>query len=91
MRKRLGELGFKFQLPEKYLSNVMTNVLIPGNYDYEEFHTPLREKGYIIYPGKGPLEGKVMHIGNVGTHTTKEVNGFCDAVSQIVKKRKVEY
>lgn len=91
MRKRLEELGFKFQLPEKYMSNVMTNVLIPGNYEYEEFHTPLREKGYIIYPGKGPLEGKVMHIGNVGTNTTKEVNGFCDAVSQIVKERKVEY
>ena len=91
MRKRLGEIGFKFQLPEKYMSNVMTNVLIPGNYEYEEFHTPLRENGCIIYPGKGPLEGKVIHIGNVGTSTTKEVNGFCDAVSQIVKERRIQY
>ncbi|MEK6840365.1 MAG: alanine--glyoxylate aminotransferase family protein [Nanoarchaeota archaeon] len=91
MRQRLKELGFRFQLPEEQMSNVMTNVLVPGNYKYEEFHAPLKKKGYIIYPGKGPLEGKVLHIANVGTHTTKDVGGFCDALAKIVEKKKVEY
>lgn len=91
MRKRLRELGFRFHLPEKYMSNVMTNVLIPKNYSYEEFHDQLKERDYIIYPGKNQLEGKIMHIANVGTHTTKEVSEFCDAVEEIVEKKRVKY
>lgn len=91
MRKRLGELGFRFQLPEEHMSNVMTNVLIPKNYDYEEFHEQLKKEGFIIYPGKDRLEGIVMHIANVGTNTTKEVSEFCDTLAQIVETRKVEY
>lgn len=91
MRKHFDELGFKFQLPREYMSHVMTNVLIPKNYSYEEFHTPLKEKGYIIYPGKGPLDGKILHIANVGTHTTKEVGEFCEEVAEIVREKKVEY
>ena len=91
MRKRLSELGFKFQLPEEHMSNVMTNVLIPKNYGYEEFQGQLKREGYIIYPGKGPLEGKIIHIANVGTNTTRDVGEFCDAVAEIVKERRIEY
>ncbi len=91
MRQRLSSLGFKFQLPEEQMSNLMTNVLLPRNYCYEEFHGPLKQRGYIIYPGKGPLEGKIMHIANVGTNTTKEVSEFCDAVAQIVEKKRAGY
>ncbi len=91
MRKCLSELGFRFQLSEKHMSNVMTNVLIPRNYQYEEFHTQLKDKGYIIYPGKNKLEGKVMHIANVGILTTKEVREFCNILSEIVRERKIEY
>lgn len=91
MRKRLSELGFKFQLPEEQMSNVMTNVLMPKNYKYEEFHTPLKHAGFIIYPGKDRLEDKIMHIANVGTHNLNDVNEFCDAMTGIVKEKKVEY
>ena len=91
MRTRLGELGFRFQLPQEYMSNVMTNVLIPKNYKYEEFHNPLKQKGMIIYPGKGPLVDKILHIANVGTHTTKDVSEFCDVLAEIVKEKKLEY
>jgi 2-aminoethylphosphonate-pyruvate transaminase len=91
LRSRLKELGFRFQLPERYMSRVMTNVLIPKNYEYEEFHTQLKERDYIVYPGKGPLDGKVMHIANVGTNTTKEVSEFCDAIAEIVKEKRVQY
>ena len=91
MRRRLGELGFRFQLPAEQMSRVMTNVLIPNSHKYEEFHTPLKERGYIVYPGKGPLENKIIHIANVGTHTLDDVNDFCDVVAEIVREKKVEY
>ena len=91
MGRNLSELGFRFQLPEQHLSNVMTNVLLPKNYRYEEFHVPLKQRGYIIYPGKDRLEGKIIHIANVGTHTKKEVTEFCEALAEVVEKKKVEY
>jgi 2-aminoethylphosphonate-pyruvate transaminase len=88
LRTRLKELGFKFQLEESTMSNVMTNVLLPKNYSYEEIHEHLKKAGYIIYPGKGPLEGKVIHIANVGTLNKEDVNNFCEEIAKLVKNKR---
>lgn len=86
MRQRLSQMGFALQLHD-HMSNVMTNVLLPKNYAYLDIHSRLKDKGYIVYPGKGHLEGKVIHIANVGTTTTKEVDEFCNVLSQIITER----
>jgi 2-aminoethylphosphonate-pyruvate transaminase len=88
LRTRLKGLGFKFQLEESTMSNVMTNVLLPKNYSYEDIHEHLKKEGYIIYPGKGPLEGKVIHIANVGTLNKEDVNNFCEKIAKLVEDKK---
>ena len=92
MKKRLKEMGFKFHLKEEaWMSNLMVNVLTPKNYQYEDIHGPLKEKGYIIYPGKGVLEGKIIHMANVGTLEEKDIDQFCDDLQEIIKDNKIEY
>ena len=65
----------------------MVNVLAPKNYQYEDIHGPLKEKGYIIYPGKGVLDGKVIHIANIGTLREKDIEQFCDDLEEIIKDK----
>jgi 2-aminoethylphosphonate-pyruvate transaminase len=91
LRAELLKLGFKFQLNESDMSNVMTNVLLPNNYEYEEIHTALKNAGYIIYPGKGPLEDKVIHVANVGTLNKQDVDDFCQEISRIIRNKPLIY
>ncbi len=91
LKKRFKEMGFKFQLKEQEMSNLMVNVLTPNNYTFKEFHDKLKERGYIFYPGKGPLLGKVLHFANIGTLTEKDIIEFCKNLKEIVEEKPVEY
>ncbi|MEM2143947.1 MAG: alanine--glyoxylate aminotransferase family protein [Candidatus Jordarchaeaceae archaeon] len=91
LREKLEKMGFKFQLEKNVMSNVMTNVLIPMNITFGEIHDELKKKGYIIYPGKRHLEGKIMHIANVGTLKKADVLRFCSALKSVFNKREVKY
>jgi 2-aminoethylphosphonate-pyruvate transaminase len=86
LREKLEKMGFKFQLEKTVMSNVMTNVLIPNGIEYSEIHSRLKQKGFVIYPGKGQLEGKIMHIANVGTLQRKDILEFCSAIKSVIKE-----
>jgi 2-aminoethylphosphonate-pyruvate transaminase len=91
LREKLENIGFKFQLERNVMSNVLTNVLVPKSIGYNEIHDKLKQKGYIIYPGKGPEEGKIMHIANVGILKKRQIVEFCNALETILNGRKIEY
>lgn len=91
LKKTLYEIGFKPQLKENEMSNLMINVLTPKNWTYEEFHDKLKERGYIFYPGKGELDGKVIHLANIGTLTEEDVIDFCNDIKDVIKERPIEY
>lgn len=91
LRERLESIGFKFQLNRGVMSNVLINVLVPRNHKFDEIHDKLKEKGYIIYPGKGPLKDKVMHIANIGVLGRDDVLEFCSAFESILGGKKIEY
>ena len=69
----------------------MINIITPKNWTYDEFHDKLKEKGYIFYPGKGELDGKVIHIGNIGTLTEEDIIEFCEDIKNVIKSKPIEY
>jgi len=85
LKQKLREMGLKFQL-KKGMSNLMVNILIPKNYTYKYLHDELKKRGYIIYPGKGPLLGKVIHLANIGTLNEEDVLQFCKDFKDILGK-----
>jgi 2-aminoethylphosphonate-pyruvate transaminase len=91
LREKLENMGFKFQLERNVMSNVLTNVLVPKNIEYDEIHNKLKQKGYIIYPGKGPEGSKIMHIANVGILKKREILRFSSALESVLNGRKIEY
>lgn len=65
--KGMTELGFSCLLPEKLQSPIITSFNSPDNpaYDFNKFYHTLKEKGFVIYPGKVSV-ADTFRIGNIG-------------------------
>ncbi len=67
----MRSLGFRCLLEERYHSPIITAFITPTGpgYEFEKFYQSLKQKGFVIYPGK--VTGvDTFRIGNIG-----EVNG----------------
>jgi 2-aminoethylphosphonate-pyruvate transaminase len=51
-------------------------VMLPDGVKFNPVHNKLKQKGFVIYPGKGPLTEKAMHIANIGTIDKEAITAF---------------
>ncbi|HDK41861.1 MAG TPA: aminotransferase class V-fold PLP-dependent enzyme, partial [Candidatus Pacearchaeota archaeon] len=72
LKSELKEIGLSFHLKKEEMSNLMVNILVPENLTYNDIHSKMKERGYVFYPGKGPLEGRTIHLANIGTLTEQD-------------------
>jgi 2-aminoethylphosphonate-pyruvate transaminase len=63
----LATLGIKCLLPESYQSPIITSFESPSSssYNFKKFYETLKEKGFVIYPGKVSV-ADTFRIGNIG-------------------------
>ena len=70
----MRSLGFKTLLKDEVQSPVITSFLYPDKeFDFKEFYHQLKEKGFVIYPGKISQADKkyfeflsiIQHITNI--------------------------
>lgn len=67
IRDGLRKLGLKMLVEETIASNTVTSVFLPVHIDLDSFVQRLEDKGYTVYPGKGPLlEKNMLQIANMG-------------------------
>ena len=88
-RERLRALGIKSLLPPDLQSNTITCFHMPAGLSYQTLHDRLKEQGYVIYAGQGPLEGKTFRIANMGVLTVDNVQGFLRAFEQTLESAAV--
>jgi len=89
---KLMELaGFKAFLPEAVQSPFITTFEYPDNdrFTFESFYHFLKEKGFVIYPGK-LSEAHVFRIGTIGDVQTKDIVRLCEAVSSYITTIQLE-
>ena len=87
LKKELSKMGLKFYLKDN-MSNIMVNVFIPDGFTFDTIHYKLKKKGFLIYPGKNELNGKVMHIATIGALTEKDIKEFVKKLKEILKVKK---
>ena len=70
---------------------LLTTVIEPDNenYDFEEFHDYLYEKGFTIYPGK-LAEKNTFRVANMGDIKTDDIERFIEAMSEYFMKIKLQ-
>jgi 2-aminoethylphosphonate-pyruvate transaminase len=85
IREKLRALGIKPMLAPEFQSNTITCFHMPAGLSYQTLHDRLKEQGYVIYAGQGPLEGKTFRIANMGVLTVDNVQGFLRAFEQTLE------
>ena len=75
-------LGFKTLLPDEFQSPIITSFLYPkAGFDFNSFYTQLKEKGFVIYPGK-ISQADTFRIGNIGDVHPEDFARLIEVVQQ---------
>jgi 2-aminoethylphosphonate aminotransferase len=90
LNKGMLRLGFKIFNPRVPQSRILTTYLEPENpnYNFNEMHDKLYERGFTIYPGKlMPMEGQrgTFRLANMGAINKKDILNFLEALEEIMK------
>lgn len=85
IRKGIERMGLKTLVPSKIASNTVTSVLLPPNIDQKVFIEQMENKGFTVYPGKGPLyEKNMFQIANMGAIDATICGYFLEAMAEIL-------
>ena len=79
----MREMGFQTLLPDNLPAPVIITFLVPADphFQFESFYDALRQRGYVIYPGK-LTSADSFRIGCIGRITTDEIRGVLQAVRE---------
>ncbi len=86
IRQKMAALGVKALLPAEFQSNSITSYYLPEGLGYDVLHDRLKERGYVIYAGQGPLASKIFRVANMGALTESDLQGFLTAFQEILEK-----
>jgi 2-aminoethylphosphonate-pyruvate transaminase len=79
----MTRLGYKPLLPAEYRSPVITSFLYPDPaFCFEAFYRKLKQKGFIIYPGK-ISQADTFRIGTIGDISVRDIATLIDAIGSI--------
>lgn len=65
-RQQLAAMGLQFSDYSKNTSKVITCVTLPPSLTFDRLAMQLKQRGIVIYNGKGPLKDKIFQIGHIG-------------------------
>lgn len=80
----MRSLGFATLLEDHLHSPIITSFLSPtsANYDFKTFYTKLKEKGFVIYPGK-VSDADCFRIGNIGEIYPQDMFALIEAIAAV--------
>ena len=81
----MAEMGFRCLLPPEYQSPIITAFYNPesANYTFLEFYTRLKERGFVIYPGK-VTQVNTFRIGTIGDVHPQDIRRLLLAVRESI-------
>ncbi|MBM4122476.1 MAG: alanine--glyoxylate aminotransferase family protein [Nitrospira sp.] len=89
IRQKMNTLGLKPLLPVEFQSNSLTAYHLPSGLTYQSLHDRLKEQGYLIHPGQGPLESKIFRVAHMGALSPQDVEGFLTAFQRALESAAV--
>jgi 2-aminoethylphosphonate-pyruvate transaminase len=87
----LRALGFTTLLPPAFQAPIIVTFHMPRhpNFVFQSFYDGLKERGYVIYPGKLTVADS-FRIGCIGRLYPKDMRGAVDAVREVLAEMKVD-
>jgi 2-aminoethylphosphonate-pyruvate transaminase len=87
----MRRLGFKEYLRPENQGYIITSFLYPEdpNFSFEQFYDSLRQKGFVIYPGK-VSDADCFRIGSIGRIFEDDISDLLDAIKQTIDRMNVK-
>ena len=79
-------LGFRFLVPRKQRSHVLTALWLPEKISYETLHDRLKKAGFIIYAGQSKFSGKIFRVSNLGEMSEGTIRRFLVELQKILER-----
>lgn len=85
LRERLQKLNIHAYITDEKQSPIITTYLLPSEqFNFEEFYTFVKSKGYVIYPGK-LTNVDTFRIGNIGEIYEEDIKELCTIIEEYTK------
>ena len=86
----MTRLGFKLFLDAKHQAPVIVTFLAPSdpNYDFQRFYDRVREKGFVLYPGK-LTQVDTLRVGCIGAIDEHAIRAAVHAIADTVAEQKI--
>jgi 2-aminoethylphosphonate-pyruvate transaminase len=87
----MRSLGFETLLPDRLQAPIIVTFHMPsdGNFVFQTFYDKLRERGFVIYPGKLTVADS-FRIGCIGRIGETEMRAFLEAVKAVMAELNVK-
>ena len=88
----MTSLGFKLFLDPKHQAPVIVTFHAPSdpNYDFQRFYERVREKGFVLYPGK-LTRVDTLRVGCIGAIDEHAIRAAVHAIADTVKEQSIRY
>lgn len=88
VRGTLAELGVAYFLDDGAMASsaILTAFRVPAQVSYERLHDELKARGFVIYAGQGPYQGKVFRIAVMGDLTTGDLDELVASLRHILAR-----
>jgi len=74
----LLKLGIETFIPRDDFSSVLHSYVLPEGFTYKNFHTYMKEHGFIVYQGQGELSESIFRISTMGEISNSDVSRLCE-------------
>lgn len=87
----MRDMGFKTLLPDSLQAPIIITFHMPSNpeFDFDAFYDGLRNRGYVIYPGKLTVADS-FRIGCIGRLGLEQMQGVLDAIKSMLDQFGIE-
>jgi 2-aminoethylphosphonate-pyruvate transaminase len=82
VRDGLGALGFDAMIPAAEASVCLTAFTLPADVSYAALHDGLKEDGFVVYAGQGPLADRTLRIAVMGDLDDADIERLLAAVAR---------
>lgn len=82
LREKLNQIGFETYIADELQSPIITSFVYPSDaFNFEDFYSYVKERGYVIYPGK-LTEVDTFRIGNIGEIYEDDIQNLCAVIAE---------
>lgn len=82
LRERLEKVGIHAYIAEEKQSPIITTFLFPNEqFNFEDFYSYVKERGFVLYPGK-LTDVDTFRIGNIGEIHEEDIQTLCNIIEE---------